>query len=102
MSETKVNIVDAAAVLGFGWESQVLADMPASRVKLFRIDPAGLPSEMHNSYPEALFVVEGQLDLVLGEKVVPMKAGDFQVIPAGIPHSIKPGGNGTIFLIDPE
>lgn len=97
-----MNMFETAKELPLGWVSRVLADMPASRVKLFRIDPAGLPSETHLGYNEAMIVLEGKLELRLGEDVLPLSRGDFALIPARVPHEILPGGTGTILLLDPE
>lgn len=102
METSPVNMLDAAAGLGPGWASRILADMPAARIKLFQVDPAGLAEEVHPTYPEALLMLAGAIRLRLGEQVLPLRAGDFQLIPAGVPHAIEPGGSGAFLLMAPE
>ncbi|WP_310619704.1 cupin domain-containing protein [Flexibacterium corallicola] len=102
MQHKLINTLETASNLNTNWKSVILAELPASKIKLFRIDPNGLSPEIHENYPEALLVIEGHLDLRLGKDLVRMKTGDFQLIPKGTVHSIEPGGHGIMLLIDPE
>ncbi len=65
------------------------AVVPGTNLTLsfLRLSP-GLDAKLH-SHPEeqAVVVLEGELDLVAGETVHHVKAGDVAVIPGGIPHS---------------
>ncbi len=65
------------------------AVVPGTNLTLsfLRLSP-GLDAKLH-SHPEeqAVVVLEGELDLVAGESVHHVKAGDVAVIPGGIPHS---------------
>ena len=95
-------LADRANGLGDGWRSDQMARIQAIGIKLFRIDPKGLPLETHPSYAEGLLMVAGQMTLLLDDEPIMLSAGDFQLIPAGRAHAILPGGHGAFVLIDPE
>jgi quercetin dioxygenase-like cupin family protein len=47
----------------------------------------GAPSHFHTETTESLFVIDGRLQVLLGDDVVILEAGDFVAIPAGLPHA---------------
>lgn len=91
-----------AAGLGDGWRSLRLAQIQDIGLKLFRVEPAGLPTETHPDYAEGLLMLDGEITLMLDRTPIRLAAGDFQLIPAGVPHAILPGGHGAFLLVDPE
>ena len=48
---------------------------------------AGPPPHIHHTQAESFYVVEGQLEIKLGDKVHEAKAGDFVHISPGTPHA---------------
>ena len=48
---------------------------------------AGPPPHIHHSQDETLYVVEGQLEIKLGDQVFEATAGDFVHISKGTPHA---------------
>ena len=99
---TAWNVPSTAALLPQSWHSRVLAQIAGANLKLIRMDEAGIPREAHLDFDEALLVVEGQMKLEIDSGVIELKAGDFYVVPAGMPHRVLPGSRGTLFLIDAE
>ncbi len=47
----------------------------------------GPPPHIHHSQAESFYVVEGQLEITLGDQVHEAKAGDFVHISKGTPHA---------------
>ncbi len=47
---------------------------------------AGPPPHIHHDQLETLYIVEGQLEIMVGDQVHEAKAGDFVHIPKGTPH----------------
>jgi|GEM_PF-735779 len=92
----------AAALPAHGWKSLVLGQVANTRVKLFRVDPSGLPAESHADWAESLIMIEGEIALEIAGAVHTMRAGDHVVIPAGASHAILPGGHGAFVLVDPD
>jgi mannose-6-phosphate isomerase-like protein (cupin superfamily) len=53
---------------------------------------AGAPLHLHNDDDEVLIVLEGTLDVRLGEERCLVEAGHTISIPAGVPHSFTAAG----------
>ncbi|NUQ90454.1 MAG: cupin domain-containing protein, partial [Glycomyces artemisiae] len=47
----------------------------------------GAPSHFHTATSESLFVIAGRLQVLTGDEVVVLEAGDFVSIPPGLPHA---------------
>jgi len=47
----------------------------------------GAPPHFHTGASESLFVISGRLQVLTGEEVIVLEAGDFVSIPAGLPHA---------------
>jgi mannose-6-phosphate isomerase-like protein (cupin superfamily) len=63
------------------------------------MDGAEYPNEVHD-FDEALLVLEGQMNLRLDTQVVPVRAAEIYIVPAGTPHAVAPGSQGTLVIID--
>ena len=58
-----------------------------------RLEPAGyVPAHVH-SFEESFHVLEGSVILVTPEATVELVAGDYGVIPIGVPHSWRAAGD---------
>ncbi len=102
LASTHRNLAGAARGLRSNWAGKLLGRPGGVGLKLFKVDAAGLASEMHPAYDEALLMLEGQAELSIDGVRVALQAGDLQVIPAGAWHEILPGGQGSFLLVDPE
>jgi quercetin dioxygenase-like cupin family protein len=59
----------------------------------------GIPPHVHENEDEVFKVVEGEMELTVGDKTTILKAGDLAFGPRGIPHSWKIVGNSTAKVI---
>ena len=53
----------------------------------------GPPPHIHHREQESFYVLEGTLDIQIGDKVVQASAGDFVHIPIGTVHSFRNNGD---------
>jgi quercetin dioxygenase-like cupin family protein len=58
---------------------------------------AGPPPHTH-AWDEAYFVLEGQIDVLMGDRMVSLSKGDFVFIPGGTAHNFQMKAPGTRFL----
>jgi mannose-6-phosphate isomerase-like protein (cupin superfamily) len=58
---------------------------------------AGPPPHTH-AWDEAYYVLEGRIDVLLGDRVVALSGGDFVFVPGGTPHNFQMKAPGTRFL----
>jgi quercetin dioxygenase-like cupin family protein len=55
--------------------------------------------ESHD-YPEGLLVIDGQLNLTIGNEAIIIHAGELFVVPGGVAHAVAPGSAGTLIIFD--
>lgn len=89
-----------AAQLPLPWNSTVVARIGGANLKVLRMDGSEYPDETHD-YPEGLLVLEGMLNLVVEGRPVVVGAGELFVVPAGVPHAVAAGSDGTLAIFDP-
>jgi quercetin dioxygenase-like cupin family protein len=79
--------------------SKVIGHAAGSNVKVLRMDDSSYPNEVH-SFAEALLVLEGQMNLEIEGKTIFVQAGEIFIVPAGQPHAVAAGSEGTLVIID--
>ena len=63
-------------------------------------DPGtAIPTHVHENEDEVFKVIEGEMELTVGDKTTVLKAGDLAFGPRGIPHSWKIIGNSKAKVI---
>lgn len=50
----------------------------------------GAPPHYHSQAAELFFVLGGELDVLLGERIVTLRTSDFLLVPPGMPHAFAP------------
>lgn len=70
----------------------------AARSKMPKATPGANP-HYHRNAPEMFFIIEGGLDVLVGDKVVTARDGDFLLVPPGMSHAFRtPADTGADFL----
>lgn len=59
-----------------------------------------VPLHIHELEDEIFHVIEGNVELILGEKTIKGKKGDIIYLPRGIKHGIKTVGNETAKVLN--
>lgn len=68
------------------------------------LDPgAGVPSHIHPYHEEAILILEGSVEGILGDQVRTLGPGDVLLAPAGVKHSVinKSSGPARVITIFP-
>ncbi|MCV2419116.1 cupin domain-containing protein [Paucibacter sp. DJ2R-2] len=94
-----IKLSQEAHALPLPWRSKVLGHVAGSNIKVLRMDASAYPNEVHD-FVEALLVVEGQMKLEIAGKTVCVQAGEVFMVPAGTPHAVAAGSQGTLVIID--
>jgi len=68
-------------------------------MKVIRMDGASHSDERHE-YPEALIVTKGRVNLIVDGAAVAVNEGGMFVVPEGVLHSVGPGSDGTLVIVD--
>lgn len=65
----------------------------------------GAPPHLHSGAAELFFVLDGTLDVLLGEEIVTVTVNDLLVVPAGLPHAFAPAKDASadvLFVYTPS
>ena len=95
----KINLSATAASLPQAWRSTILGQAGGANFKLLRMDAAAYPDECHD-FDEALLVLDGRMNLEIGNEVIAVEAGELFIVPAGTAHAVAAGSHGTLVIID--
>ncbi|CAM5584759.1 cupin domain-containing protein [Streptomyces abikoensis] len=98
---TVINLNDTAAALPDAWRSRVLGRVGTACIKVLRMSELPGEEERHDA-PEALLVLDGRLELVVGGETVTVGTGGLYVVPAGTRHAVRPGSRGTLVIVELE
>ena len=81
----KLNIPKAFDKIDEHWSPHIAAKVNNQEVRLAKIEGA-FEWHHHEGIDEAFFVVKGAFTMRFRDQDVPMKTGDFIVVPAGVEH----------------
>jgi quercetin dioxygenase-like cupin family protein len=91
--EVAAKPVEAAVKTEIEWLIDRHDGAPNFELRKFRIKPGGrIPRHYHPDIEHEQYVLAGDYDVGLGEKVYRLKAGDSLFIPAGTVHWYENGG----------
>ncbi|MFP2928650.1 cupin domain-containing protein [Pyxidicoccus sp. 3LG] len=94
-----MNLLSEAAALPQSWRSRVLGRVGQANVKVLRMDALPIEEE-HHSYDEALVVLDGIMELTVSDSPVTVRAGEMYLVEAHVPHTVRPGSQGTLLIVD--
>lgn len=93
------DLVDLALQIPDAWRSKIVGNVAGANFKVLRMDGHAYPNESH-TFNEILLVLEGQMNLQIGGNLVVVRSGEACMVPAGLPHAVAEGGQGTLVIID--
>lgn len=67
-------------------------------LKVLQLNESHL-DERHE-YPEAMFVTDGRINLLVDGQAVAVNAGGMVVVPPGVMHTVVPGSDGTLVIFE--
>ncbi|MFK8848134.1 cupin domain-containing protein [Streptomyces sp. Ac-502] len=94
-----IDVRATAAALPEAWSSRALGEVGAARVKVLRMDEVPGEEEAHGT-AEALFVLDGRLELSVGGTDVSVGPGELYLVPAGARHAVRAGSHGTLLIFE--
>ena len=84
-----VELVNLVAYQDGGVVSRTLVKKKGGTVTVFAFDKGQALSEHTAPFDAIVQVLDGDVDLVIGGKSVPARAGQTVLMPAGIPHAVN-------------
>ncbi|MFH8345201.1 cupin domain-containing protein [Streptomyces sp. NPDC018045] len=94
-----IDVRETADALPDAWDSRSLGQVGTARVKVLRMDGGPGEEETHGAV-EALFVLDGRLELSVGGTAVSVGPGEMYLVPAGVVHAVRAGSRGTLVIFE--
>ena len=91
MSDTikKENLVDAITYQNGSIVSKQILKKPNGNITLFAFDKDESLTEHTSPFEAVVYMVDGEMEIKIGENHYNVKAGEILVMPADIPHGLK-------------
>ena len=87
MAQAK-NLIELVAYQDGSVVSRTLIDKKAGTVTLFAFDKGQGLSEHTAPYDALVHILEGEVNVVISGKAIPMKQGEAVIMPANEPHAL--------------
>jgi quercetin dioxygenase-like cupin family protein len=94
-----VELVNLVAYQDGGIVSRTLVKKNGGTVTVFAFDKGQALSEHTAPFDAIVQVLDGEVELVIGGKKVPAKAGQTVLMPSGVPHSVNASSKFKMLLI---
>jgi mannose-6-phosphate isomerase-like protein (cupin superfamily) len=89
-ADAEVLSSDPGSVITLLADADETGGLLTSNRSLLRAGSDGAPPHFHERAAELFFVLAGSLQVLLGERVVTLEAGDLLVVPPRVPHAFAP------------
>jgi len=83
------------------WRSRIIGRSGNARIKVLRMDATAHEEEVHG-YAEALLVLDGRLELLVGGQHKTVRAGELLMVEANCSHAVCAGSHGTLLIVDTD
>ena len=97
---TSVNLSEKFSQISDFWNPRIVGELNGQHVKLVKIK-GEFVWHHHDVEDELFLVVHGQLDMHLNDRVVPIREGEFYIVPRGVEHKPVAVGETHILLFEP-
>ena len=96
----KVNIAQKLAQISEYWSPKNVGSLNGHEVKLARIK-GEFPWHRHEKADELFLVIKGTFTLCLRDREIPLREGEFFIVPKGVEHRPVVAEEAHILLLEP-
>jgi mannose-6-phosphate isomerase-like protein (cupin superfamily) len=96
----KVNLAKKLAAFSEHWSPKIVGELNGQHVKLVKIR-GEFVWHHHDAEDELFLVLKGQLDMHLNDRVIPIREGEFMIVPRGVEHKPVAVEETHIMLFEP-
>ena len=82
------------------WRPKVIAELNGQEVKLVKFQ-GEFPWHQHADCDEMFLVWRGQMRLEFRDRIVPLSAGDYYVVPRGVEHRTSAEAEASVLVFEP-
>lgn len=96
----KVNLAEKFQLFTEQWTPKIVGQINDQHVKIARIE-GDFDWHKHDHEDEMFLVIEGEIEIEFRDKSIPLKVGEFLVVPKGVEHRPRARKEAKIMLIEP-
>jgi mannose-6-phosphate isomerase-like protein (cupin superfamily) len=100
MAAEPINLSEKLASFDDQWSPKIIAQMNNYHFKLAKIQ-GEFVWHSHPETDEVFIVIDGDMEIQLGDQEVPLQAGEMFVVPRGVQHKPVARNECHIMLVEP-
>jgi len=100
MNPAKVVIAEKLALIREHWSPRVVGELNGQHIKLVKFE-GEFVWHHHEREDECFLVVEGEFDMQFTDRTVPLRAGEFLIVPRGVEHRPVAAREVSVLLFEP-
>ncbi len=98
---TPINFREKLAKFSEHWSPKVVAEMNDYQFKLVKIQGEFVWHD-HADTDDVFIVIDGEMEIELRDRVVPVRAGEMFVVPKGVEHRPRAERECHVLLVEPR
>ena len=96
----KVNLLEKLALFNEQWSPKIVGELNGQQVKLAKLQGEFMWHH-HEAEDELFYVVKGLLKILLRDKTIELREGEFFIVPRGVEHLPVADEEVWVMLIEP-
>jgi mannose-6-phosphate isomerase-like protein (cupin superfamily) len=96
-----INVVEQFGRFSDTWSPKIGGELNGQHVWPVKLEGDRCPWHSHVAEGEMFLVLEGQMDVELGDGVVEVGPGEFYIVPRAVEHRVIPRGHVKEILFEP-
>ena len=97
----KVNLAEKAAAISDYWNPRLVGELNGQHVRLVKFQGAFV-WHSHDHEDEMFLVVQGDFEMHLRDRVIPLREGEFLIVPRGVEHCPVAASEVAVLLFEPS
>ena len=96
----KVNLGEKLSLFRSHWEPKIVGELNGQHVKLVKFRGPFLWHK-HDDEDEMFLVIRGEFDMEFRDRTVPLREGEFLIVPRGVEHRPVAESEAHVLLFEP-
>ncbi|GHE06245.1 mannose-6-phosphate isomerase [Defluviimonas sp. 20V17] len=96
-----VNLAGKLAMFDSHWDPHVVAGFNGNDIMVVKVQ-GEFPLHSHPDTDDFFLVLEGEIELDVGDETVVLREGELFVVPAGVIHRPRAAKEAKLLLIEPK
>ena len=96
----KINLEQKFALISKHWDPKIVGQLNDQQVKLVKFS-GSFVWHKHEAEDELFLVIRGEFEMQFRDRSIPLKAGEFIIVPRGVEHRPSASKEVQVLLFEP-